>query len=343
MTENLRRKMRRVVLTGTRNFTITETVEPSRMPDEVLVAVSIVGVCGSDLHVFLGRHPRVRAPVVLGHECAGRVYWAPEDTGLEVGEPVTFTPLVPCKVCAHCRLNRPNICLNRQVIGFQRPGGLADIVSVPVENVIPLPEGFDLRKGALCEPLAVAVHAASLVGIARDQPVVVTGAGPIGLLVGMHAREAYGADVHFVEINPRRTEFAEDLGFEVVSAVSELEWALGSRHQAVVFECTGRLEVVSSLMDLVPAPAAVVLVGTFERSQDMGLYLMSRYETRVVGSQMYTMADIERAVSILSGSNGQIYGRLISSKVFPLEHVREAYEEALNPAYSVKVQVSVER
>lgn len=335
--------MRQAVLVNDREFAIRDTNEPPYAPGEVLIRVSCVGVCGSDLHVYSGRHPKVRSPVVLGHECAGTVCWAPEEVGLEVGAPVTFSPLVPCKTCAHCRLNRPNICLNRQVIGFQRPGGLADVVSVPAENVIPLPEGFDLRKGALCEPLAVAVHAASLVEIARDQPVVVTGAGPIGLLVGMHAREAYGADVHFVEINPHRTEFAEDLGFEVVSAVSELDRALGSRHQAVVFECTGRPEVVGSVMDLVPAPAGVVLVGTFERSQTMGLHFMSRYETRVVGSQMYTMADIERAVVTLAGSNGQTYERLISSKVFPLEHVREAYEEALNPAYSVKVQISVER
>lgn len=335
--------MRQAKLIHDREFVVEDADEPPHAEGEVLVRVSFVGVCGSDLHVYLGHHPKVSAPVVLGHECAGTVYWAPEDAGLDVGTPVTFTPLVPCKSCSHCRLNKPNICLNRQVIGFQRPGGLSDVVSVPTENVIPLPSGFDLRRGALCEPLAVAVHATSLADIAPDQPVAITGAGPIGLLVGMYAREAYRADLQFVEINPHRTDFAEGLGFEVASAASELDRALGSQRQSVVFDCTGRPEVVNSVMDLLPAPAEIVLVGTFKHSQAIGLHFMGRYETRIVGSQMYTMEDMVGAVETLADSNGQTYERLISDKAFPLEHVREAYEEAIDPADGVKVQIMVDR
>lgn len=148
-----------------------------------------------------------------------------------------------------------------------------------------------------------------------------------------------GGDVRFVEKDPRRADFARELGFETAAAVPALSVAGGGR--PIVFECTGRAEVVEAALDLVPAPREIVLVGTFEGTAGIGPQRLARYETRVVGSQMYTREDVVRAVDALASPGGAGYARLVSAHDYPLEDVGQAFEAAAGAGDGVKVQVVI--
>ena len=334
--------MKQALLTGTREFSVEDTDIPVRQEEsDVLVEVTSVGICGSDLHVYLGNHPKVKPPVVLGHECVGTVYEAAEGTGLHPGAPVAVMPLIGCGSCAHCLQNQPNVCEDRKVIGFQEPGGLAGIIKVPSNNLVPLPETAVPRRFVLFEPLAVAAHAVSLASIDPKHPVWITGAGTIGLLIALYLRDVFGMESQFVENNDNKRHITERLGFHSATDVAGLR-KTSSTSRPVVFECTGNLGLLNSVMGALPAPSEVVVIGTFEREASTSVAGLLRYETRVLGSQMYTIEDIKRAVEVLSDPSGARYKKLITDRHFSLGDVEAAFEESLNPTgESVKVQIEV--
>lgn len=333
--------MKQAMLIENEKFAVRNVPLPETVPGEVLVKVSTVGVCGSDLHVYLGHHPRVKAPVVLGHECTGTICGSVPGTSLTEGTPVAIMPLIGCGECVHCKLNEPNLCLNRKVIGFQRPGGLAEVISVPLSNVIPLPEHLDLRLGAMYEPLAVIVHATRVTAMTPDTQVFITGAGTIGLLTALYLRHTGNYDIYLVEINPKRKQFAESLGFRVVTDIQALNDAANGKERPVVFECTGNLGVLEAALNLAPSPREVNIISTFEKSKTLGIHSFCRFETKIVGSQMYTRRDIDRAIEELSGSHQGEYAKLIVNKVFTLDEVQQAFAEAISSTDGVKVMIRV--
>ena len=157
-------------------------LEPPKGPD-LLLRVAACGVCGSDLSVYKGS-PAMRArwqpPLVLGHEVAGVVVEGPPDW---LGRAVAVNPLVACGSCTHCRGGLENLCPERTNLGFHYPGGFAEEIRVPLRQLYPLPPGLPPWKGALAEPLAVALRAVELAGSLLGRRALVVGGGAIGSLV----------------------------------------------------------------------------------------------------------------------------------------------------------------
>jgi threonine dehydrogenase-like Zn-dependent dehydrogenase len=333
--------MKQAMLVSEKAFEIQEVAMPVQNKEEVLVQVSSVGICGSDLHVYAGHHPKVKAPIVLGHECTGIIAETIEGTELKAGTSVAIMPLIGCGQCQHCLRNKPNICINRQVIGFQRPGALAEKISIPVDNIIPLPKYFDLRTGIMYEPLSVIIHAAKLAEVTDRRDVLITGAGTIGLLTGTYLRDTYDLNIIFLEINPNRIAFAEKLGFQVVTNIDQFTDRLQTPQRPLVFECTGNLKLFEALMEMQPAPSKIVIVSTFEKTNMYGLHTLCRYETALIGSQMYTLEDVEEAIEILGSSKKKSYEELIVKKRFSIDEVQEAYEESIQSTDGVKVIIDV--
>jgi L-idonate 5-dehydrogenase len=175
--------MRAVVAHGPGDVRLDERPVPDVGPGEVAVRIRYGGICGSDLHYW--RHGRVgdfflREPLVLGHEVVG--------VRLDDGRPVAVHPATVCGTCGYCRDDRPNLCPNVRYLGSAArmphvQGGLADVLVVPADQVVPLPPALDLLSAAIAEPASVAWHAVRRAGDVRDRRVLVTGAGPIGALV----------------------------------------------------------------------------------------------------------------------------------------------------------------
>ena len=149
--------MKALVYAGPKELTYREEPEPRMHDGDVLVRVEAAGICGSDIHAFLGHDERRPAPLILGHEACGRIA-----TGPRKGDRVAINPLVTCGVCRDCQSGRANLCSRREIISMPpRDGALAEYVAIPEGNLVDVPEDMNPTVAALTEPVATGLHGVS--------------------------------------------------------------------------------------------------------------------------------------------------------------------------------------
>jgi L-iditol 2-dehydrogenase len=207
--------MKALVYTEPMKLELRDIGEPQVGRADVLVHVKACGVCGSDLHGFLGKSKKRVPPLVLGHEFSGDVVERGSSTQFETGSAVAVYPLLCCGRCRYCRSGRENLCPSRKVFGLDLHGGLAEFVAVPEQCVFALPSGMTHVQGALVEPLANALHTVSRIPDVRGATGLIYGAGPIGLLSLFAAKLAGAARMAVVDRNQHRIRMAIELGAEL--------------------------------------------------------------------------------------------------------------------------------
>lgn len=251
--------MRAVEYRGDRTFVIADRAPAEPGPHDVRIAVSYVGLCGTDLHVYLGdADARVGVPAVIGHEMSGFV----ESVGAAVGDLapgrlVTVMPTRYCGRCAACRRGHSNVCYDMDFIGMDSPGALQELWTVPEHLVVPVDPAVGARAAALLEPLTVAVHDVRRARLTAGDRALVVGGGPIGLLIAMVAA-GEGARVLLSEPSADRRAMAESLGIGAIDAAGPglaagVEAFLDGAGADVAFEVSGSSPGVASA---VAAPAA---------------------------------------------------------------------------------------
>jgi (R,R)-butanediol dehydrogenase/meso-butanediol dehydrogenase/diacetyl reductase len=287
-----------------------EDVPVARPPgrDEVRVRTAWCGLCGSDLHEYrsgpfripLRPHPVTgrAAPIVLGHEIAGRVEAVGEGVaGPHEGDLVALNALLPCGACRPCRRGDLHLCLTLGHLGMSADGGLAELVTVPAAMVVPAPAGMRDDVAALAEPFAVAVRAARHAGPPAGAPCVVIGAGAIGLAVAVVLR-AGGNEVTLLDVAERRLRHAAELGFAALDVRAD---AAGRIQAPVVAECSGAPDAPDLAFRLAEPGGVVVLVGLPESPSTVDVTTVVLREVRVVGSMSHLAdADMAPALALLA-------------------------------------------
>jgi (R,R)-butanediol dehydrogenase / meso-butanediol dehydrogenase / diacetyl reductase len=251
---------------------------------EIAVAPAFVGLCGTDLHIVAGTHPRAAFPLVLGHEIVGVAR-----SGRYAGQPVVVDPTISCGSCTACARGLGHVCQSLRLIGIDRPGGLATLVHVAESRLHPVPPSLPLRTAALAEPLAVAVHAAGRAGPYLGSHVTVFGAGPVGLLTGLVVRAAGAAVVEIAEPSPARRSAAAELGFAVTP----------SPGADVVFDAAGVPGAVREAIRLTRPGGTVVIVGVHSEPAAVDLRAVTFAELTLTGTRVYRPADIDLALTLL--------------------------------------------
>jgi (R,R)-butanediol dehydrogenase / meso-butanediol dehydrogenase / diacetyl reductase len=286
--------MAALVWAGASGVQVAERPRPEPSPGWARVDVAWCGLCGTDLHIRAGEHPRAAPGIVLGHEIAGRL--AEDAGGLTAGTKVLVDPLLHCGRCRPCLAGRPHTCANLRLLGIDLPGGAAEQVAVPVDRLVPVGDGVDLRRLAFAEPLAVAVRAVRRSGLALGEEVAVAGAGPIGLAVAACARLAGARRVVVAEPAPARRRLAGDLGFEPAESLDDLEGA----GFEVVFDAAGHPAVAAALAAAAVPGGRVVLVGVYGRPAALDLQALTFKEVTVVGTRVYSREDIRVAAEMVA-------------------------------------------
>lgn len=241
-------------------------------PGMVRVAFGAGGICGSDLHYF--RHGRsgdftLSAPLVLGHEIAGKVMASAAPLSrLTLGQRVAINPARWCGHCAPCTHHRPNLCENIYFMGSasttpHMQGGFASQFDVTPEQCVAIADHVSYRAAALAEPLAVCLHALSRVGEVKDKTVLVMGAGPIGLLVCLAARQAGAGQIMVCDIAAAPLEAAKRIGADHVSILAENQrnhpdW---NAHFDVVFEASGTPSGLAASVEATKRGGVLVQIG----------------------------------------------------------------------------------
>ncbi|MGQ9369413.1 alcohol dehydrogenase catalytic domain-containing protein [Azospirillum sp. ST 5-10] len=303
--------MRALLYTGPRRMDLTEVDDVAPAAGEVAVRVEAVGICGSDMHAWLGHDERRPAPLVLGHEAAGTVLG-----GALAGRRVAVNPLVTCMACPACLAGRTNLCPDRQIISMPpRPGAFAERIALPERNLIPLPDGFDAAAAALAEPLACGWHAVRLAGRALDRPLpaarcLVIGGGAIGLSAAL-ALAAFGAaGIRMAEPNRRRHAALAAAGpFAVFDPADGGPGGGGPVDGAadLVVDAYGG-EASRAAACRAAAPGGVIVhIGLAAPAGGLDVRRMTLQELTVVGAYTYTAADFRDTVAaMLTGRLGAL-------------------------------------
>ncbi|NOD33489.1 MULTISPECIES: zinc-binding dehydrogenase [unclassified Ruegeria] len=275
---------------------------PNAVPDasEHLIRIEAVGICGSDMHAYLGHDARRPAPLILGHEAAGVIV-----EGLRAGDRVTINPLVSCGQCPACVAGRENLCPDRQIISMPpREGAFAQFVSMPDRNLVVVPDHVSFAKAALAEPLAVSWHAARLaleaLHPAMPRRALVIGGGAIGLAAALALRAMEVEDVTIAEPNAlRRTYLQKVEDFKIADA------AIGNF--PLVIDAVG-YAATRSVASAVADPGGVIAhVGLGEDTGGLDVRRMTLQEITFIGTYTYTARDFrETAEAIFDGRLGAL-------------------------------------
>jgi len=318
--------MRVSVLRGAGELAIEERPEPSPAPHEVVVRVASVGVCGSDVHYFehgrIGSHI-VKSPLVLGHEASGEVVRAgAKVTRLEVGQRVSVEPGVPDFTCSQCVAGRYNLCEDMRF--FATPpvdGAFAEVVTVHEHFAHPVPDSLSDDAAALLEPLSVGLWACRNGGVSAGSRVLVTGAGPVGLLAAQAAMALGAAEVTVTDVNPHRLELARELGATVALDVRVTAISDAGLEPDVLLECSGHPAATAEAMHTVARAGRVVLVGMGSDEVPLPVSRVQEFELTVTGTFRY--AHTWPAAIALAASGRIALDRLVTGH-YGLDEVREA-------------------
>lgn len=343
--------MKAAVFKGVEDLQVEDVPDPEAGPDDVVVAVKAVGVCGSDLHTYL-HGSFVQPGQIMGHEFAGEVVEAGDAVeGVAVGDRLTASPLVPCQDCPRCAEGRYNLCAAAwtQGLAYGRPGAFAERIRipnpVPGQNVFPLGDDISDEAGALVEPLAVAVHAVKLAGPVEGATCLVLGLGTIGLQV-VQALKAHGAGrIIGLDLSALRLEAARTLGAEALDGAegpdAVLDGALATADEIdMVFECSGVPALATAALDRVRAGGTVVVLALFDDPVTFNPTLLVQKEIRLQGSIAYTGEDFADAVAMVR--DGKAQSEPLITHRESLDDISEAFGVQLEKDRSIKVLVRPE-
>ena len=296
--------MQAIVYEGPNRLAVKDYPIPEPKQGWVLVRVSHAGICGTDLHIYEGTHPRAKAPLVMGHEFSG-ILESDDVPGMPKGTRVTSYPLLSCGHCTPCKEGNGHVCNTLGLVGIDCDGAFAEYVQVPRESLIPLPDNISLKLGAFVEPVAVAVHALREQGYVPGDNAVVFGCGPIGMITALTLRVFGCQDLLMMEIDPVRAQMARDLGFEVQdsSKVGDMGEYCRSRTGGDgydwVFDCVGVQSVADVLLEAVKVKGHVFVIASYARPAAMPFFLGMAKEASIVFTRVYRQKDFALAASIV--------------------------------------------
>jgi len=285
--------MKAAIMNGIRQVGIEEIPQPEIRPDQALVAIRAVGVCGSDIHYYT--HGRigdyvVNPPFILGHECAGVIVEVGSQvTNVAPGDRVAVEPGVPCRRCVFCKQGRYNLC--RDVVFLATPpvnGAFAEYIAHAADFLYKLPDNASFNDGAMCEPLSTGMQAVNRSGLRMGDSVFVAGVGPIGLMTLQAFRAAGAGAVYVSDLDTSRLELAKKLGATTVfqandaDLISELRDLTDGLGPDIVVETAGSERATAQSIDIVRPGGVVVLVGL----------------APTAGVEMNTLAAIDKEIDI---------------------------------------------
>ena len=292
--------MKALVYDGVETLRYGDVPEPARVAGEQLIQIAAVGICGSDMHAYLGHDARRPAPLILGHEAAGTIVDGPR-----AQERVTINPLVTCMACPACLAGRENLCPDRQIISMPpREGAFAQYVSMPDRNLVVVPDDVAFEKAALAEPIAVSWHAARL-GLEALHPsmtrrALVIGGGAIGLAAALCLQAMGCTDVTISEPNAGRLAFLRD-----ICGQQATDHAAGQF--PIVIDAVGFAATRAAASVHAQPGGVIVHVGLGEDAGGIDVRRLTLQEISFLGTYTYTAQDFrDAAQAIFDGRLGPL-------------------------------------
>ena len=325
--------MRTALLQAPRKLAVVERDRPVPGPGEVIVQTAATAVCHTDLSIYVGEHPGVKYPVVMGHESTGILDAIGEGvTGLKAGEHVIINPIIACGACDQCVRGAGNLCRNAGLFGREIEGSLSQYVKLASRYVHVLPPRLPLEAATLIETLATVRHAQHRVGLSTAESVVVLGMGTAGLL---HARLAVltgAAPVIAVSRTQWKLDMAQRMGAHHIiqssldKAVDEVKRLTGGKGADVVIDAAGSAESLRAAVDMLrPGGRYAAFAVSHETVRGFSTFPLYFGEISIIGSRALTPQDMNPSIQLIASGAVDVNG-FISAK-YPLTDAAAAFEE----------------
>ncbi|MFP4594195.1 zinc-binding alcohol dehydrogenase family protein [uncultured Ralstonia sp.] len=329
--------MKTVICEAPGKLAVAEQPLPAAGPDDVLIRIKRVGVCGTDLHIFTGNQPYLSYPRVMGHELSGIVESAPAGARVQAGDPVYVMPYLSCGHCVACRAGKTNCCTNIRVLGVHADGGMVEYLAVPQAFVFKA-DGVTLDQAAMIEFLAIGAHAVARADIAPRQRVLVVGAGPIGMAVVIFAK-LRGAQVTVLDGRADRLAVcATALNADHAVSLDTTEAATDAKRLAeltgnegfdVVFDATGNIKAMERGLDFVAHGGKYVLVSIVSSRISFSDPEFHKRETTLLASRNATPADFETVLDAMRA--GKIPTAALNTHTLALGDLPTEFPKLLDP------------
>lgn len=295
------------------SFEYRDIIKPSEVPNQSIIRVRRIGVCGTDLHAFQGTQPFFEYPRTLGHELSGDLVSVNNASGFEEGEAVTFIPYFSCGICIACRDGRPNCCSQLKVFGVHQEGGMVEYLSVP-SNLLVHGKGLSYDELALVEPLSIGAHGVRRANIKQGENVVIIGVGPIGLASALFAR-LKGANVIILDIDKFRLSHCERVfGFQhtinvtEIDVINKLNCLTDGDMPSVVIDASGNLPAINEGFKYLAHGGRYILVGLQKNNIIFSHPEFHKREATLMSSRNATRQDFEYVIDKIKGKHINIEG-----------------------------------
>lgn len=333
--------MKALVYTGPKQTEVQERSVPQPKEGQLRVKVKCCGVCGSDIGIFLGGHPRAKAPLILGHEFLGTV----ESDGrrLKQGDRVVCFPLLTCGHCLACRSGNSHVCNSLGLIGIDCDGGIAEYVCADEDMLFKVPDSLSDKAAVVIEPLAVIVHSMHMAQLKPLDCAVIIGAGPIGILTGIVLKHLGASKILISDVFDKRLDLARELGFTAVNSAREdflqiVRDATGGEGCDLLFECSGSEPAALQMTDLTRVRGTICMTGVHKKPHAVNLQAINFKEQTLVGTRVYTKEDFRKSVDLAALLQEDL--EKVVSHIVPLEESPKVFDMIADPECgTVKVVV----
>lgn len=328
------------------NIVIEDIELPVLKQGEVLVKVDYAGICGTDMLIYSGNHPRVKAPLVMGHEFSGQIIEVREQTKFSIGDNVVVEPTISCGECTACKKGNFNVCKNLKLIGIDINGGFSEYVAVPHHRIHLIPKSLSNIHASLSEPVAVGVHNIRKSEMKVGDTIAILGAGPIGLIIAMIAKVSGAKDIYITDISNYRLEKARELGFIPINSaecnvISEIKKNTNNEGVDIVFEAAGNNITAKQMTELVGIQGKIVIVSVYKEPSLVDLATMHFKELSMISTRCYSSSDFATAINIIASR--QIDVDILISHIISLDDAKRGFELMKDVEKSVKVIFQVSK
>lgn len=327
----MNKTMKQVVLTAPELFEFKDVPIPKPQEGEALLKVKSIGICGSDIHTYYGKHPFVHPPIVLGHEVCGEIMdLNSKNSEFKVGDQVVIRPQRTCGTCRPCKNGRYNICDHLNVLGCLSTGAASEYFSVETSLLYKLPNHLSPDAGTILEPLAVGVHAIRRGGNAQGKNVLICGAGTIGNVTAQAAKALGAKAVMITDISDYKLNVAKECGIDYTVNVKHTSLkdavnnCFGREEIDLILECSALESVLNQAIDIAPKGINIVIVGVFESVPKVDMAAVQDREYSLIGTLMYTHQDYKDAIDM--AGNHLVHLEKLITRRFPFEQYPQAYK-----------------
>ncbi len=327
--------MKALVYVAPNKVEVRDVPDPESRAHAARIRMHYCGVCGSDISIVSGKHPRAKPPLVIGHEFIGTVEEIRHGSGrVAVGDRVVAYPLISCGVCLPCRTGHPHVCRTLKLIGIDVAGGMAETAWIDEDVLFRVPDTLSDEVAALVEPLAVIVRSLHQARFNLLDSAVVIGAGPIGLLTAIVLKHSGAARIVVSDVDAGRLALTAALGFEAVDVrttnlVEHIAATTDGEGVDVVFECSGAESAALEMTRLARVGGTICMTGIHKAPHAVDLRDINFKEQTLIGSRVYTKREFETTVAYAEAIAEDL--KKVVTQIIPLTQSETLFDLIANP------------